>query len=237
LSGRAWNMLYLENHDHPRIISRYGSEKFWKESGKTLAASYLFQQGTPFLYQGQEIGMLNWQPENADMYEDVQTRYNYAHSNLKKSPEERLHKMWRSSRDSARTPVQWDDSENAGFSTGTPWFYVNPNYKKINVAEQEQDPDSILNFYRKAIHLRKELPVVRFGNYKEYFRLNGKQYVFTREMSGQKLLVICSFSEQPTPIKIPKNTNITEYELILTNYTEHSDTLQPYECRVYLLNK
>ena len=152
-------MLYMENHDHPRIISRYGSEKFWKESGKMLAAAYLFQKGTPFVYQGQEIGMLNWRPESPEMYEDVQTRWQYENVATDKTPEQRLQRLWRSSRDSARTPVQWDSSENAGFTTGEPWFYVNPNYPDINVAQQEQDPNSILNFYRKAIHLRKALPV------------------------------------------------------------------------------
>ena len=234
LSGKAWNMLYLENHDHPRIISRYGSEKFHHESGKTLAVSYLFLQGTPFLYQGQEIGMLNWHPEDPEMYEDVQTRYNYAHSNLKKSPEERLHKMWRSSRDSSRTPVQWDDSENAGFTSGKPWFYVNENYKTINVAAQEKDPDSLLNFYRKAISLRKELPVVRHGNYKEYFPLSSKLYVYSREMKGQKLLVVCSFSDKNVKLKVPKIFELSTGKLILSNYNDHTDELKPYECRVYL---
>ncbi len=236
LAGRGWNMLYLENHDHPRIISRYGSEKFWAESGKTLAVSYLFQQGTPFLYQGQEIGMLNWQPEDPEMYEDVQTRYNYAHSNLKKSPEERLRKMWRSSRDSARTPVQWDATENAGFTTGKPWFYVNPNYTRINVAAQENDPDSLLNFYRKAIRLRKSLPVVRHGTYREYFPLSGKQYVFSREMPGEKLLVICSFADHPTAMKIPAGFDLSTAKLVLGNYDNAASTLQPYECRVYHWN-
>ena len=103
--------------------------------------------------------MLNWRPNDPDMYEDVQTRYNYTHSNLKAPPEKRLKKLWRSSRDSARTPVQWDCSPNAGFTTGEPWFYVNQNYPQINVAQQEEDPDSVLNFYRKAITLRKKLPL------------------------------------------------------------------------------
>ena len=174
LDGKGWNMLYIENHDHPRIISRYGSEKYREESGKSLAAAYLFQQGTPFLYQGQEIGMTNWRPSDPDVYEDVQTRYTYAHSNLKKSPQVRLEKLWRSSRDSARTPVQWDDSENAGFTTGKPWFYVNENYKEINVAAQEKDENSLLNYYRKAIALRKSLPVVRHGKYIEHFHLSSK---------------------------------------------------------------
>ena len=234
LSGKAWNMLYMENHDHPRIISRYGSEKFREESGKAIAVSYLFQQGTPFLYQGQEIGMLNWKPEDAEMYEDVQTRYTYAHSNLKKSKEERLHKMWRSSRDSARTPVQWDSSENAGFTTGTPWFYVNPNYKEINVAAQESDPNSLLNFYRKAISLRKTLKAVRFGDYKEYYPLNNKLYVYSRSTEDQKILVICSFSERETKIKIPSGFDLSNAKLILGNYENEGKILKPYEARVYL---
>ena len=235
LKGKAWNMLYMENHDHPRILSRYGNEKFWKESGKTLAVSYLFQQGTPFIYQGQEIGMVNWQPESADMYEDVQTRYQYEHSALNKTPEQRLKRLWRSSRDSARTPVQWDDSENAGFTTGKPWFYVNQNYKEINVAQQEQDPDSILNFYKKAIALRKELKVVRHGNYRELYRYSNKLYVYTREMEGEKILVVCSFSDKPHIFPAPTGFDFNEGLLVLNNYKEvDHHLLKPYESRVYL---
>ena len=179
--------------------------------------------------------MLNWQPESADMYEDVQTRYNYAHSNLNKSEDVRLKKMWRSSRDSARTPVQWDDSENAGFTTGTPWFYVNKNYKEINVAQQESDPESILHFYRKAIHLRKALPVVRHGQYREHFFLNGKVYCYSRKMLGEKLLVICSFTEKAAKAKFPAGFDAATAQCILHNYPDtDSTTLRPYECRVYL---
>ena len=142
------------------------------------------------------------------MYEDVQTVYNYNHSNLNKSPEERLKKLWRSSRDSARTPVQWSAEENAGFTTGTPWLPVNENYKEINGEREEKDPDSLLNFYRKAISLRKSLSVVRHGEYKEHFRRSKKLYVYTRETESQKLLVICSFTEKPTKVKIPRGYNI-----------------------------
>ncbi|MBO5010632.1 MAG: alpha-glucosidase [Clostridia bacterium] len=237
LSGKAWNMLYIENHDHPRIISRYGSEKYRTESGKTLAVTYLFQQGTPFLYQGQEIGMLNWRPESPEMYEDVQTVYNYNHTNLKKSPEERLKRLWRCSRDSARTPVQWSAEKNAGFTTGTPWLPVNENYKEINVEKEEKDPDSLLNFYRKAIALRKSLPAVRYGEYREHFHRSKKLYVYTRETESQKLLVICSFTEKPAKIKIPSGYNIEKGELILANYKERDEKiLKPYETRVYLFN-
>ena len=235
LQGRAWNMLYLENHDHPRIISRYGSEKFREESGKMLAAAYLFQQGTPFIYQGQEIGMLNWQPERADMYEDVQTRWQYEHSALNKTPEQRLQRLWRSSRDSARTPVQWDDSENAGFTTGKPWFYVNPNYTEINVAAQEADPNSLLHFYRKAVRLRKALPVVRHGDYQEFDRMNPHLYLYAREMKGQKILVVCSFADKNISFRFPKGFDPETGKLVLHNYADDSGlSLRPYETRVYL---
>ena len=235
LDGKAWNMLYLENHDHPRILPRYGSEAFWKESGKMLAASYLFQKGTPFIYQGQEIGMLNWQPQDPEMYEDVQTRWQYQHSVTNKSPEKRLQRMWRSSRDSARTPVQWSDAENAGFTTGSPWFYVNQNYPQINVAQQEAYPDSILNFYKKAIGLRKSLPVVKEGTYRELLKLHPGIYCYVREMEGQKLLVVCSFAKRNIHFKLPRNFDPKTATLVLQNYPHPAHNfLQPYETRVYL---
>jgi len=235
LHGKAWNMLYLENHDHPRIISRYGSEKFWQESGKMLAASYLFLQGTPFIYQGQEIGMLNWRPENPDMYEDVQTRWQYENTALKKSPQKRLQRLWNASRDSARTPVQWDETENAGFTSAEPWFYVNQNYESINVAQQEEDPDSILNFYRQAIKLRKNLSCVRYGNYKEYRRHSGKVYMYSRQDNRQKILVVCSFSKRPIRFQAPRDFYLPGASLVLQNYRQiKPNTLQPYECRAYL---
>ena len=237
LAGRAWNLLYLENHDHPRIISRYGSEQFWKESGKALAVSYLFQQGTPFIYQGQEIGMLNWKPEDPAAYRDVQTIWNYEHSALKKSPRQRLERLWRSSRDNARTPVQWSDAPYAGFSTTQPWIGVNPNYTWLNVMEQEQDPDSILHFYRKAIALRKQLPVVRYGVYKEHDKASGKLYVYSRDDGNQKLLVVCSFCKEQTVFRAPKGFDMSKAKLVLCNYAEsRKAVLQPYEARVYLWN-
>ena len=234
LTGKAWNMLYLENHDHPRVISRYGSEKFWKESGKMLAVSYLFQKGTPFVYQGQEIGMLNWRPESPDMYEDVQTRWQYENKAVKKSPAKRLQRLWRSSRDSARTPMQWDASENAGFTPGEPWFYVNDNYGQINVAQQEEDPDSILNFYRQAIALRKKLTCVRDGNYIEYKKGNSKLFVYSRQDSRQRILVVCSFSSKKMRFFPPRDFPIDTARLPLCNYPDpNPKVLQPYECRVY----
>ena len=234
LDGRGWNALYLENHDHPRVISRYGSEQYRVESGKMLAVSYLFLKGTPFIYQGQEIGMTNWRPESTSMYEDVQTRNQHPDWPVEK----RLALFHRASRDSARTPVQWTDGEHAGFTTGTPWFYVNENYKDINVEQALHDPDSILNFYKKAIALRKSLPVVRDGSYQEYYKGSDKLYVYARETKEQKLLVICSFTDKPVRFQAPYNFSLGDMKLLLTNYDgtreENSFLTRPYESRVYL---
>jgi len=238
LRGRAWNMLYLENHDHPRVISRYGSEKYRVESGKALACAYLFQQGTPFVYQGQEIGMTNWRPGRAIDYEDVQTRWHYENFLADFLPD-RLRLKWchRSSRDSARTPMQWSAEENAGFTTGTPWFHVNENYRSINVADQENDPNSLLNFYREAIRLRKGLSVVREGSYVDRKPFSGSLYVYSREWQGEKLLVICSFVERPVKFEAPQGFEMIRGRLMLSNYGSQLDgngfITKPYECRVY----
>ena len=237
LEGKGWNMLYIENHDHPRMVSRYGSEKYRKESAKMLAVSYLFQKGTPFIYQGQEIGMSNWYPEDPEMYEDVQTRWQYNNVGVKRSPKKRLQRLWYGSRDSARTPVQWDDGENAGFSKAKPWFYVNENYKEVNVKEQESDPDSVLNFYRKCIALRKQLSSVRNGDYKEHNKLSCKVYTYTREDEHEKLLVVCSFSDSEAKFKAPTSFDLTSAELLLANYDNTTAVLKPYETRVYRIKK
>ena len=234
LDGRAWNLLYLENHDHPRVISRYGSEKYRVESGKMLAACYLFLKGTPFIYQGQEIGMTNWYPASTSLYEDVQTRNQHPDW-----PEEkRLQLFHRASRDSARTPMQWSAEENAGFTSGTPWFHINENYKEINAAAALADPDSILNFYRKAIALRKRLPVVQNGNYQDYYKNSNELYVYARETKEQKLLVICSFTDRPVRFRAPYNFSLSDMTLLLSNYpvsdTADSFLTRPYETRVYL---
>ena len=236
LRGRSWNMLYLENHDHPRIVSRYGSEEFRVESAKMLATALLFQQGTPFIYQGQEIGMTNWRSKDISEHRDVQTIYNYEHSALKKTPQQRLERVWRCSRDNARTPVQWSAEPNAGFTTAdTPWISVNPNYTEINVADQERDPDSVLNFYRKAIALRKSLSCVRYGTYREHRKLSGKFYLYSMQDDRQKILVVCSFSKKQEHWTVPREFCLDTAELILRNYANPDATvLQPYECRVYL---
>ena len=238
LEGRGWNMLYIENHDHARMVSRYGSEKYPVESAKMLAVSYLFLKGTPFVYQGQEIGMMNWYPSDPEMYEDVQTRWQYFNVGTRKSPEKRLQRLWHGSRDSARTPVQWSAEENAGFTTGKPWFYINENYVQVNVADQEGDENSVLNFYRKAIALRKELSCVRDGRYTEYNKMSGSLYTYARENENQKILVVCSFTEKEVAFRAPEGFDLGAAELVLQNYpTAEASVMKPYETRVYLWNK
>ena len=239
LEGKGWNALYIENHDHPRIISRYGSEQYWKESGKMLAAMYMLQRGTPFIYQGQEIGMLNIALPRLDMYKDVMT-FNAARIAGKLMPKGRVLKLIQArSRENARTPMQWSGEANAGFSTAAPWFYVNSNYHTINVRAEEDDPDSILNFYRRLIKFKKENPVAIYGSYKELMHESRKLYVYEREYEGKRLLVVCSFTNELVRFELPEDRPLEKGELVLANY-EHNFviangfTTRPYELRVYL---
>ena len=235
LDGRAWNTLYLENHDHPRIISRYGDDKrFHRESGTMLAVCFLFQQGTPFIYQGQEIGMTNIRLSSIDQYIDISSKTNYKRFHTNDPEEKRMERIYNSSRDSARTPMQWDGSKNAGFTKGKPWFYVNPNYKKINVAVEEKSEYSILNFYRKCLLYRKNSEVCIYGSYREYFRYDNYIYMYERRYKGKKILVVCSFADHEIKWRLPKRLAGSHGKLVICNYPVHFvKTLQPYEARVY----
>ncbi|MBP5263692.1 MAG: alpha-glucosidase [Lachnospiraceae bacterium] len=247
LNGRAWNALYLENHDHPRVISRYGSEKFWRASGTMLAVSYLFQQGTPFVYQGQEIGMTNIRLKSIADYVDVSSLSNYNRYHLKDSIEKRLERIWHSSRDSSRTPMQWNAKKYAGFSKTEPWFHVNPNYETVNVEEEEKDPYSILNFYRKCLALRKSSNVLLWGNYREFFPNDPHIYMYERRLCDVSCLIICSFADKPIRVKLPKEYVGKKRKLLLCNYPAGNNAagrldglpegeqgwFRPYEARVY----
>ena len=240
LEGRGWNALYIENHDHPRIISRYGSEKYHDESGKMLAAMYILQRGTPFIYQGQEIGMTNIALPRLDMYKDVAT-CNIARIASKLLPKNTVLKLiQRATRENARTPVQWSDAENAGFSTVKPWFSVNPNYKQINVEAQEDDPGSLLNFYRRLLAFRKNNAVALYGTYKEYAPKDKNFYVYERRYGGKRLLVICCFASEFTRFDAPEGITLDDWTLELSNYDGcfvigNGFTARPYELRVYSL--
>ena len=238
LADKAWNALYIENHDHPRIISRYGSEAYHKESGKMLAAMYILQRGTPFVYQGQEIGMLNLKLPRLDMYQDVQTHNNAAILSKFLPKGKVLPLIQKSSRDSARTPMQWSDEKNAGFTEGEPWFFVNDNYKRINVQAQEEDPDSLLNFYRSLLQFRKEHPVVLYGSYRELMPEDKNLYLYERRYGGERLLVICSFTSEQLRLEAPEGYDLTKGTCVLSNYDfdfviANGFTTRPYELRVY----
>jgi len=241
VNGRGWNTLYIENHDHPRIISRYGSEKYRVESGKMLANMYMLQQGTPFIYQGQEIGMLNTRLDCIDHYEDVFVKNNYtvAKNKLRINEKKCFELAVKSTRDNARTPVQWDDSANAGFTTGEPWFPVNKNYPQINVKKEMADPDSIYHHYKELIKFKKENEVAIYGDYKEHYKNSNKLYVYERNYKGKRLLVINSFVEDGVAFEAPNGFDLSRGKAILCNY--ENPTVQgngfktrPYETRVYL---
>ena len=239
LYGKGWNALYIENHDHPRIINRYGSLDYRVESGKMLAAMYMLQCGTPFIYQGQEIGMTNVNLTRLDEFKDVLTFNN--HNLFKKlgyNEERFVQHANKVSRETARSPVQWSAEENAGFTTGTPWFNICDNYKEINVEAADKDPDSILNFYRKLIKFKKENEVAIYGKYQEFYKNSSSLYVYERVLGNEKLLVVCSFKENSVKFKAPAGYDLTKGELVLSNYCDNKIVnngfvTKPYEVRVY----
>jgi len=240
-AGQGWNALYLENHDQPRSVSRFGCDTlYWKESAKMLATVLYFQQGTPYIYQGQEIGMTNAHFEKLDQYKDIETHniYKIGRSVLKFSDKVMMRKIKYMSRDNARTPMQWDDSKFAGFSDSTPWIEVNPNKREINVERQLHDEDSILRYYKKIIALRSQFDVVVYGDYKEHLEKHNKLFMYERTYKNQSLVVIANFSSKPVNVKLPNKFAGENYEVLLSNYYVVGDLknfiAKPYEGRVYL---
>ena len=239
LHNKGWNALYIENHDHPRIINRYGSLDYRVESGKMLAAMYMLQCGTPFIYQGQEIGMTNVNLTRLDEFKDVLTFNN--HNLFKKlgyNEEKFVNHANKVSRETARSPVQWSAEENAGFTTGKPWFNICDNYKEVNVEAAEKDPDSMLHFYRKLIKFKKENQVAIYGKYKEYYPNSSSLYVYERVLNNERILVICSFKENSVKFKAPAGYDLSKGELIFNNYNDNKIVnngfvTKPYEVRVY----
>lgn len=232
LEGKAWNTLYLENHDHSRIISRYGDEFYHTESGKMLAAMYLLQKGTAFVYQGQEIGMTNVYLENIEDYRDIQLKNAFEIGRKLIGRVKALEYARKSSRGSARTPVHWNNERNAGFTEGTPWFDVNPNYTKINIADQMQNTNSLWHFYRKLLAYRKK-PVIRYGTYTEINPKDKKIYMYERKYENTSVLVICSFSKLSRKYKLPSSYHEGSSEIVFNNYeTVSHDKLSPYQVLV-----
>jgi oligo-1,6-glucosidase len=244
LENRAWNSIFLSNHDQPRSVSRLGDDaQFRVESAKLLGTFIHMLQGTPYVYQGDEIGMTNVAFESIVEYRDVATLNMYKEAVGEKGvdPQVALKVVHAKSRDNARTPMQWDSSEQAGFTSGTPWIKVNPNYKEINVAEALADPSSVFHYYKKLIQLRKENPVIVYGTYDLILDAHEEIYAFTRTLEEERLLVILNFSGNNPEFQLPEIITFASTELLISNYEVtanediHQIPLRPYEARVYRL--
>lgn len=244
LEGRAWNSNYLGNHDQPRSVSRFGDDGRCRvESAKMLATFIHMLQGTPYIYQGEEIGMTNVAFESIDDYRDIQTLNLYRESveEMGMAPAEALAIAHARSRDNARTPMQWDDGPNAGFTAGTPWIKVNPNYPHIHVAQALADPGSILHYYRQLIRLRRRNPTIVYGRYDLVPGTEPGVYAFTRTWEGDRLLVVLSFAGEETSFALPDGIPCGTAEVLIGNYPidPAEDVrrlrLSPYEARVYRL--
>ena len=244
LEGHGWNSLYLSNHDQPRAVSRFGNDgRYRVESAKLLATFLHTLQGTPYVYQGEEIGMTNVAFESIEDYRDIETCNMYREYVEERGydPQAVLVTIHAKSRDNARTPVQWDAGAQAGFTSGTPWIKVNPNYRTINVAQALADPDSILHYYRRLIQLRKENPIIVYGRYDLIVDADEQVYAYTRTLPDDRLLVILNFSADTPVFALPGYIGFSAHYLLIANYpVEPSDdirllTLRPYEARVYRL--
>ncbi|WP_313999508.1 alpha-glucosidase [uncultured Paenibacillus sp.] len=247
LDGKGWNSLYLNNHDQPRMVSRFGNDTVYrKESAKLLATFLHTLQGTPYIYQGEEIGMTNVQFGSIDDYKDVETLNFYREAVHERgvSPERAMASIYAKGRDNARTPIQWDDSENGGFTAGEPWIAVNPNYREINVEESLRDPDSIFHYYKTLIALRKRHPIMIYGSYDIVAEEHEQIYAYTRSLGEQKWLVVLNFSGKEAQFVLPealKSFSGGGNELIIANYGDvpaasvEELRLRPYEARVYKL--
>jgi len=236
LEGIGWNALFIENHDQARRVSVWGNDdEYWYESATALAAMYFFMQGTPFIYQGQELGMTNVQFQTIEEYDDVADRNMYRLKREEGIPHEEIMKIiWASSRDNSRTPMQWSSEENAGFTTGKPWMGVNPNYQHINVQDQLQDEGSVLNFYKKMIKMKKENDIFTYGIYDLLLPEHPTVYAYTRTLNDEKVLIITNLSDKAVELN-EKDCNLADATLALANYTdcENRLSLRPYEGRVY----
>lgn len=243
LEGRAWNSIYLANHDQPRAVSRFGDDnRFRVESAKMLATFTHLLQGTPYIYQGEEIGMTNVAFDSIEDYRDVEILNMYREQVEDKGidPADVLNMIHKKGRDNARTPMQWTGEAQAGFTTGTPWIKVNPNYKEINAAQALADPDSIFHYYKKLIRLRKQNLVFVYGVYDLILDDHEEIYAFTRTLDADRLLVILNFKDGSPEFNLPENVSFASRELLISNYQEveggiRQITLRPYEARVYRL--
>ena len=236
LEGKAWNSLFLDNHDQPRVVSRFAndSEQYRVVSAKMIATCLHMLKGTPYVYQGEELGMTNAYFDRLEDYRDIESInafHQYVDSGLV-TAEDMMRYLKEISRDNARTPMQWNDSRNAGFTTGTPWINVNPNYPKINAQAAVADPDSVFHYYQELIRLRHTLPVIVYGKFEGLLEDSETIYAYRRLLDGQVLTVACNFTDQEQACGLCEDPAARE---LISNYKTHkTGTLQPYEARVIL---
>jgi oligo-1,6-glucosidase len=244
LEDKGWNSFYLSNHDQPRSVSRFGDDgRYRVESAKLLATFLHTLHGTPYIYQGEEIGMTNVHFPAIEDYRDIETLnfYREAVEERGLASAQALAAIHIRSRDNARTPVQWNDNTNAGFSTGTPWIKVNSNYSEINVQRARTDPNSIFHYYRKLIQLRREHPIIVYGSYDLLCEAHEQIYAYTRTLKNERLLVMLNFSADMPVFALPTHIHFSGQELLISNYPVDPEeeirllTLRPYEARVYRL--
>lgn len=240
---KGWNSLYWSNHDQPRAVTRFGDEgRYRVESSKMLATLLHMMKGTPYIFQGEELGMKNVPFSSIDDYQDIETKYFYNEMKKANEPQEQIDRIiYLKSRDNARTPMPWDGSKTSGFSTGTPWIPLSPDNTEINVASNLADPNSVFYHYQKLISLRKNYPIVVYGNYRLINPNDSDIYSYVREYKNEKLLVICSFSPDKVNYMLPDNIECQTSQLLLSNYSNTTTTLkksielQPYEALIFYL--
>ena len=243
LEDIGWNSLYLNNHDQPRMVSRFGDDQQYRvESAKMLATFLHMLKGTPYIYQGEEIGMTNVRFDSIDDYKDIETlnMYNEKVNQNGEDPAKVMESIYVKGRDNARTPFQWDASEHGGFTAGTPWLQVNPNYTEINARQAVEDKNSIYHYYRKLIQLRKEHPIIVEGRYDILVPEDENIYVYTRTLKNQKLLVLLNFTNEEKRFDVPADLQGNKSEILISNYEASADygssiSLRPYEAIVYLI--
>ena len=236
LEGIAWNSLFWENHDQPRSVSRFGNDaEYWEESAKMLATCLHMMQGTPYIYQGEELGMTNVPFGDISDFRDLDSINAYRELTGQGvfTPEEMLRYLRYKSRDNARTPFQWSDEKHAGFSSGEPWIMVNPNYKKINAREQMMREDSIFCYYQKLIRIRKQYDIVVYGSYDLLLPEDPELYVYIRTLGEEQLMIVCNFYGNARMFTLPDSWELEKTELMIGNYKDFKLgkelTIRPYE--------
>ena len=239
LEGKAWNSLYWCNHDQPRVVSRLGDDKEYRElSAKMIATSIHMMKGTPYIYQGEELGMTNVNFPSINEIRDIESinAYHEMSENGIYTKEEMLDFIRYKGRDNARTPMQWDNSSYAGFSTSEPWIMVNPNYTEINAKEQMSRENSVFHYYKKLIQLRKEHKIIVYGTYELLLPEHEQLFVYKRKLEGEQLLCVCNFSKEQLTYELPQE--FVESEILIHNYEtvelqEGKMSVRPYETVVF----